>query len=145
MLLKTARTIDPLNADAIISIAKAFETRLPKPESVEESVVKGVRDVYISYCERNNRNFNDRETDVFLSLVTICNGLNAVNDAPWGNWHWGDKHGIQPYKLSVILRNFTHLVPSRSRKDPLADDEDVRGYWLKDLRKAFTSVWPDNP
>ena len=145
ILLKIARTIDPLNADAVISVAKNFEAKFPKPESVEESVVKGVRDVYVGFCERNNRNFNDPATDFFLSLVTICNGLNAVNDAPWGNWHWGDKHGIQPYKLSVILRAYTRLVPSKSRKDPLADDENVKGYWLKDLRETFTNICPDHP
>jgi hypothetical protein len=143
MFLKIARTIDPLNADAMVAIAKAFEAQLPKPESVEESVVRGVRGVYASYCERNDRNFSDPGIDIFLSLVTICNGLNAINDAPWGNWHWGDKHGIQPYKLSVILKSYTRVVPSRSRKDPLAVDEDVRGYWLKDLRGAFSNICPD--
>jgi hypothetical protein len=75
--------------------------------------------------------FRERKKE-FLPTDDIINHLNDDKEAPWADWHKGDKKGLTPHKLSSILK------PFKVKSDyPRVDGKRIHGYWLKDFKPAF--------
>ena len=68
-------------------------------------------------------------------LVDYCNG---DLEASWADWRKGDQQGLTVHRLARELRQHFKVHSKRIGYQ----NKDVRGYWLKDLRRHFDSFLP---
>jgi hypothetical protein len=146
MLFKIRAVIEPEAVKFLLVIALFKETSLiAERESEQEAVLEAVFKIYRTVCEHTDRAFTDPQTEVFISLWSICNLLNKDNEGVWQGWRFGEHRGANERKVAQILRSFTGHKPQRSRDEPDLKElvgfrdmtEAVRGYWLSTLRPAF--------
>lgn len=105
----------------------AVELSAPRPAEDDSLGVRLLADVRLAF---------DESGDDRLSTRALLDGLNELDEAPWGGWDNGK--GLAPRSLAGLLRRFG----IRSRSVRFNDETTAKGYLREQFEDAFLRYLP---